>query len=46
MYTFGEFSDESCYIWCNETGKVVDTFFIKTLSTFTGKDLSFYGLSY
>lgn len=49
-FSFGDFADNSAYIFNNATGKVVDTFYIDSLTgdswTKSGKDISDYGLSY
>ena len=49
-FSFGEFADNSAYIFKDTTGKVVDTFYIDSLTgeywTKSGKNISDYGLSY
>jgi len=50
MFEFGEFADNSAYIIDCATNKVVDTFYINPETneswTHSGKDISYYGLSY
>ena len=50
FFSFGDFADNSAYIFNTTTGKVVDTFYINPETneswTSSGKDISEYGLTY
>ena len=50
MFEFGDFADCSAYVIDTTTDKVVDTFYFDPITnecwTFSGKDISEYGLKY